>query len=134
MGIPPFFPQTAKLELERAQKGHQAMTLETFERLAALVANSKTLSSRQHNDITIHLRAIAAEIQVLASQNPQAAQSITHFLTCAIFESTRDDRTDVLAAAARKGMLLSFRPYETSHPVLVEQGYALANILSALGV
>lgn len=110
------------------------MNLETFEHLVALVERSKTLSSRQHKDITVHLKAIVTEAQVLAAQNPQAAQSIGNFLTCAIFESTRDDRTDVLAAAARKGMLLSFRPYESSHPVLAEQGYALANILSALGV
>jgi hypothetical protein len=110
------------------------MTTEIFDPLAALVERSNTLSSRQRNDIGVHLRTISVEIQTLAAQNPQAARSIGNFLTCALFESTRDERTDVLATAARKGMLLSFRPYETTHPVLVEQGYGLANILSALGV
>lgn len=110
------------------------MTIETLDHLVTLVERSRTLSSRQIRDVADHLRAISVEIQVLAAENAQAAQSICNFLTCAIFESTRDERTDPLATAARKGMLFSFRPYEESHPVLVEHGYGLANILSALGV
>jgi len=110
------------------------MTIETLNHLVELVVKSKTLSSRQRSDIGTHLEAISIEIQVLAAQNAQAAQSIGNFLTCAIYESTRDERTDALATAARKGMLFSFRPYETSHPKLVEHGYNLGNILSALGV
>lgn len=110
------------------------MTIDTLNHLVALVAKSRTLSSRQHQDIRSHLESISIEIQALAAENVQASQSIGNFLTCAIFESTRDERTDALAAAARKGMLFSFRPYEQSHPKLVEHGYNLANILSALGV
>jgi hypothetical protein len=110
------------------------MTIETLNHLVELVVKSKTLSSRQRGDIGNHLEAISVEIQLLAVENAQAAQSIVNFLTCAIYESTRDERTDALAAVARKGMLFSFRPYEESHPALVEQGYSLGNVLSALGV
>ncbi|HOX51939.1 MAG TPA: hypothetical protein PKY05_10655, partial [Fibrobacteria bacterium] len=68
------------------------------------------------------------------ADDAQTAQSIRNFLACAFFESTRDERTDPLATASRKGLLLSFRPHENIHPTLVEHGYGLANILSALGV
>lgn len=110
------------------------MTIDTFQHLVALVERSRTLSSRQVRDVTDHLKVISTEIQILAAEDAQGAMSICNFLTCAIFESTRDERTDPLATAGRKGMLLSFRPYEQTHPVLVEHGYGLANILSALGV
>jgi hypothetical protein len=70
----------------------------------------------------------------LEESNPQAAQSIANFLTSAIFESTRRERTSKLAEVARKGMLLAFHPYEESHPDLVETAYDLGNVLSALGL
>ena len=110
------------------------MTVETFQQLVALVDRSRTLSRRQVSDIVQHLEAISREIQMLAAENAEAAQSICNFLTCAIYESTRDERTNVLATTARKGMLLSFHPFESSHPVLTEAGYSLGNVLSALGV
>lgn len=110
------------------------MIEDTFGRLAAQVAGSRTLSSRQTKDILAHLDGIALEIAPLAVEDAQSARSVVNFLVCALHESTRDDRSSALASTARKGMLLAFRPFEESRSRLAEYGYSLGNILSALGV
>ena len=105
-----------------------------FESLLHSVQSAGTLSSRQKTDVTSHLQAIHRSFGPLRESDPQAAQSISNFLTCAIFESTRRERTSKLSEVARRGMLLAFHPYEESHPELVNTAYDLGNVLSALGL
>jgi hypothetical protein len=110
------------------------MKNETFEILVKSVNKSATLSGRQKKDVENHLTVINRQLEPLSIENPEATQSIVNFLSCVIFESTRHKRTDILATAARKGMLLSFRPYEETHPELVATAYSLGDILSGLGI
>jgi len=98
------------------------------------VQASGTLSSRQKSDVIKHLEVLARDFGPLRESNPQAAQSIANFLTSAIFESTRRERTSKLSEVARRGMLLAFHPYEETHPELVNTAYELGNVLSALGL
>mgnify|MGYP000860247571 CR=1 FL=1 len=102
--------------------------------LLSTVRASSTLSTPQKKDIDSLLRAIETGLEALAAQDREGASSILNFLVCALHESARKERTSVIAMAARKGMLLSFRPYEDKHPDLANNGYTLGNILSALGV
>lgn len=110
------------------------MGTEFFEGLLAETRDSSTLSSRQKHDLLVLLEAIGKSLDKLEQENSEAATSIRNFLACAVFESTRSERTSPLAATARKGMLLAFRPYEDSHAHLVSLAYTLADVLSALGV
>lgn len=110
------------------------MKNETFEILVKSVNRSATLSGRQKQDIENHLTVINRQIEPLSIENPEAMQSIINFLICVIFESSRRTRSDAIATAARKGMLLSFRPYEELHPELVATAYSLGDILSGLGI
>jgi len=102
--------------------------------LLASVRASSTLSTPQKKDIDALLRAIESCLEPLAAQDREGHASILNFLVCALHESSRKERTSVIAMAARKGMLLSFRPYEDKHPDLVNHAYSLGNVLSALGV
>jgi N-acetylglutamate synthase/N-acetylornithine aminotransferase len=102
--------------------------------ILATAKRSSTLSTPQKKDIESHLRVIETELVALAAQDPEGATSILNFLVCVMHESTRKERTSVIAMAARKGMLLSFRPYEEKHPELTNAAYSLGNVLSALGV
>jgi len=110
------------------------MEEQVFEPLVRAVQVSGTLSSRQKSDVARHLEVLARDFGPLRESDPQAAQSITNFLTSAIFESTRRERTSKLSEVARKGMLLAFHPYEETHPDLVNTAYELGNVLSALGL
>ena len=105
-----------------------------FESLIRSVRTSGTLSTRQKSDVESLLQSIGGHFGPLEESNPQAAQSIANFLTSAIFESTRRERTSKLSEVARRGMLLAFHPYEESHPDLVNTAYDLGNVLSALGL
>jgi len=111
-----------------------AASVEAFDALVLDVRRSATLSSRQKAEVEELLEAISREIAPLEREQPESAGSILRFLSCAIFESTRRERTNVLATTARKGMLLSFRPYEDSHSQLVTLAYGLGDALSSLGV
>lgn len=110
------------------------MNHEDLERMVLRVRNSPVLSSRQRSDIENHLVAIDAHLPAVEADDPEAARGLRLFLECAIFESTRRERTNVLATAARKGMLLAFRPHEETRPELVSAVYSLGDILSALGI
>jgi len=116
------------------QERMTTMGTQFFEGLLTEARDSSTLSSRQKHDLLALLEAIGESLEKLAAENAEAAQSIRNFLACAVFESTRRERTSVLAATARKGMLLAFRPYEDSHAHLVSMAYTLGDVLSALGV
>ena len=105
-----------------------------FESLVRSVQSAGKLSSRQKSDISILLQGLDRNFGPLKEGDPEAAQSVSNFLTSAIFESTRRERTSKLADVARKGMLLAFHPYEESHPQLVNTAYDLGNVLSALGL
>jgi hypothetical protein len=105
-----------------------------FPLLVEKVGASPVLSSRQRTDMTALLQSIGGEFEPLLERDAEAARSALNFLNCAIWESVRKERTNILAAAARKGMLLAFRPFEDSNPALVNQVYALGDVLSALGV
>jgi hypothetical protein len=118
---------------EPSRTGSEA-SVQAFDSLVLDVRRSSTLSSRQKIELEELLEAISKEIVPLELQTPEAVQSILRFLSCAIFESTRRERTNVLATTARKGMLLSFRPYEDSHPQLTTLAYGLGDALSSLGV
>lgn len=110
------------------------MNEDVFPRLLELVQGSRVLSSRQRHDIEALLQAMYEGFGELVRSEPQGARSASQFLSCAIWESARDDRSSALAMAARKGMLLSFRPFEESFPPLVANAYTLGDVLSALGV
>ena len=105
-----------------------------FPELLERVKTSDVLSSRQRRDLEALLQAMYEEFGVLSRDEPESARSAAQFLSCAIWESTRPNRSSGLATTARKGMLLSFRPFEESHPSLVSHVYALGDVLSALGI
>lgn len=105
-----------------------------FETLVRWVQASATLSSRQKTDVVGLLGVLERNFAPLKESDPEAGRSIENFLTSAIFESTRRERTSKLSEVARKGMLLAFHPYEESHPDLVNAAYDLGNVLSALGL
>jgi hypothetical protein len=105
-----------------------------FETLIRGVQTAGKLSSRQKSDVSSLLQGLDRNFGPLKESDPEAAQSISNFLTSAIFESTRRERTSKLADVARKGMLLAFHPYEETHPQLVNTAYDLGNVLSALGL
>lgn len=98
------------------------------------IRGAASLSSRQKADVEQHLESIAQAFPDLEAVNPQAAQSILNFLACALYESSRFDRSTPLATQARKGMLLSFRAVEETHPQLAARAYAFGDILAAIGV
>jgi hypothetical protein len=106
----------------------------SIQALLASVRASSTLSTPQKRDIDALLSAIEAGLAPLAAQDPEGHASLLNFLACAMHESTRKERTSVIAMAARKGMLLSFRPYEDAYPDLTANAYSLGNVLSSLGV
>jgi hypothetical protein len=110
------------------------MENQLFESLVRSVQSAGKLSSRQKADVANLLQLLDRNFGALKETDPEAAQSISNFLTSAIFESTRRERTSKLADVARKGMLLAFHPYEETHPDLVNTAYDLGNVLSALGL
>jgi len=110
------------------------MQAELFDTFILGVRSAVSLSSRQKADLEEHLDAIAKEFAPLAQAHPQMAQSIANFLSCALYESSRRDRTTPLATHARKGMLLAFRAAEETHPSLAARAYAMGDALAALGV
>lgn len=110
------------------------MDNQLFESLIRSVQSAGKLSSRQKTDVAHLLQLLDRNFGALKESDPEAAQSISNFLTSAIFESIRRERTSKLSEVARRGMLLAFHPYEESHPDLVEAAYDLGNVLSALGL
>jgi len=110
------------------------MADELFDTLILGIRGAASLSSRQKGDVESHLEGIAREFASLRAANPQAAESIANFLTCALYESSRRDRSAPLAAHARKGMLIAFRAVEETHPALASRAYAFGDVLSAIGV
>jgi hypothetical protein len=110
------------------------MADERFESFINGIRCAVSLSSRQKADLEQHLEALAQEFAALDQVSPQAAQSILNFLACALYESSRRDRSTPLATQARKGMLLSFRAVEETHPDLATKAYALGDVLAAVGV
>ena len=110
------------------------MADQLFESLVRSVQSAGNLSSRQKADVASLLQGLERNFGPLEESDPEAARSISNFLTCAIFESTRAERTSKLADVARKGMLLAFHPHEETHPDLVNTAYDLGNSLSALGL
>lgn len=103
-------------------------------KLIAEVNESSSLSSRQKHDLEAYITSIFEKLPSLYIENEPAVEGICNFLVCVIFESTRKQRNSVLTTNARKGMLLSFRPFEETYPALVTTAYEFGDALSALGV
>lgn len=110
------------------------MADERFDTFILGIRGAASLSTRQKADVEQHLEAVAQAFPPLEAASPQAAQSILNFLTCALYESSRRDRTTPLASTARKGMLLSFHAVEETHSELATRAYALGDVLAAIGV
>jgi hypothetical protein len=110
------------------------MQADLFDSFILGVRGAVSLSARQKVEVEEHLEAISARFAPFSLVNPQTAESIANFLACALYESTRRDRSTTLAAHARKGMLLAFRAAEETDPQLAARGYALGDVLSALGI
>lgn len=110
------------------------MADERFDTFILGIRSAASLSTRQKADVEQHLEAVAQQFPAMEAASPQAAQSILNFLSCALYESSRRDRSTPLAAHARKGMLLSFRAVEDAHPELAARAYALGDVLAAVGV
>ena len=110
------------------------MNYDPFEEILASVKSSATLSTPQKKDLDELLNALAGEMLLVAVEDPEAYRSALNFLICALFESTRRERVSVIAMAARKGMLLSFRPFDEKYPKLTAVAYNLGDRLSSLGV
>jgi hypothetical protein len=115
--IIPFSQRQSPFAFPKSTHYHGASTMSTsIQALLASVRASSTLSTPQKRDIDALLSAIEAGLAPLAAQDPEGHASLLNFLACAMHESTRKERTSVIAMAARKGMLLSFRPLRRRLP------------------
>jgi hypothetical protein len=111
-----------------------AMVDETLAQLETKIRHTSALNEVQKAELLQLLRALHAEIHVLASTHAEHAESITGFTQVSTHEAIRQHRNPQLVELALKGLMSSVETFETSHPQLMHVVNSISMLLANIGI
>ncbi len=108
------------------------MVNETIERMEARIKENQGLSAETKQELLELVSTLKGEVSNLAQTHDDEARSIAGFVETSVHEATRNEVDAELLNHSLRGLSLSVRRFEVSHPRLVNVintiGQALRNI------
>ncbi|HEX2955470.1 MAG TPA: DUF4404 family protein [Chitinispirillaceae bacterium] len=109
------------------------MIYETIKRIEKEIETNVT-DDKEKKELLDLIDNLKLEIESLKDTHGDTIRSITTFTEAGIFEGTREERDEELFQHAVKGMQLSVREFEVSHPKLTNIINAIGNTLNNIGI
>ncbi len=107
---------------------------DTLSRLEGRIQDAPSIRDGKKTELLELLGSLRSEIEELAEDHHEPAESITGFAGLTAHEATRAQPNPGLLEAATKGLLESVEEFEVSNPRLVELVHQVSTRLSNMGI
>lgn len=107
---------------------------ETVNRIEATVQNSDVLSDERKNELLTLISDLKTEINTLNERDAEHAGSIIRYAESSVKEAIRSEQDTELLEYTLKGLTLSVRKFEASHPTLLGVINNIGQILGNIGI
>jgi hypothetical protein len=92
---------------------------ETIKRIEKTVASNETIGKERKDELLGLISNLKKEIGKIDKTNKEAAASIAHYTESSIQEAVKEKQDSELLEHSLKGLFLSVRRFEVSHPTLI---------------
>ena len=110
------------------------MLRETIARIEAQLKGNDSLDAGKKRELLSLVEELKKEASALAETHHDDARSIASFTETSVHEAVRGERNEELLSHSLKGMKLSVRRFEVSHPTLVGLVDAISRALWEIGI
>lgn len=110
------------------------MIHETIRRIEKNLLENETIGDTRKKELLELVDRLKGEIESLGEDNHEHAGSIASFTESSVREATRLQRDSELLEHSLKGMSLSVRKFEVSHPALVGIINSIGQSLNSIGI
>ncbi|MBI5507152.1 MAG: DUF4404 domain-containing protein [Deltaproteobacteria bacterium] len=110
------------------------MIRDTLDKIEAQLRGAGTVNDATKTELLRLLAVLKAEVSELSRTQTEQAHTIAGFVAVSAHEATRAAKSPELVRLSLKGLALSVRGYEQSHPKLVEGVNAICTALANVGL
>lgn len=108
------------------------MITETIKRITQTIEKNESLDDGKKQEILRLVADLKNEVAKLSETHSDAVDSIVSYAESSVREAVREERNPELFSHTLKGLVLSVRRFEVSHPTLIgiinNIGHTLTNI------
>lgn len=107
---------------------------ETLKQLQARIQDAPSIRDEKKTELLTLIGSLKDEIDELAGDHRDVAESITGFAGVSAHEATRERPQEGLIEVATQGLRDSVEEFEATHPRLVEIVHQVSTTLSNMGI
>lgn len=110
------------------------MITETIKRITQTIEKNNSLDADKKQEILRLIADLKSEVAKLGASHGDAVDSIVSYAESSVREAVSKERNPELFSHTLKGMALSARRFEVSHPTLIGIINTIGHTLSNIGI
>lgn len=110
------------------------MINDTLNKIKNNIINTANIDESKKKELLSLIENLKYEINKLSVSDAENAQTIANFAKASTHEAVKGKRDDELASLSIKGLSLSAKRFEVSHPNLVSAVNSVCTFLSNMGI
>lgn len=110
------------------------MIQDTLNKIEKNISNTSTIDEKKKLELLALVNNLKTEVQKLGETDAENVQTIINFTKASTHEAVKEERDAELADLSIKGLSLSTKKFEVSHPDLVSAVNSVCTFLSNMGI